>query len=220
LGNLIVRTHHAYDEADGLYKKALEINPKNAEAYIGLAAIAGDLLKDYNGAQQNLLKAITLLDTRSSHAHDLLGQLFENKLNRLAEARKEYESAIALDPSNAEAHYHLGLLLLATGKPKLPPDEAVAHIKKAAELSPSVSLYKTKLGWILLTRYKDSASAKDLFKKAIEANIADSEAHFRLGMLLIEKGERKGGEAELRTAHEQNPSDADIDSAYARFVGH
>lgn len=220
LGDLLIRTRHAYDDADALYKKALVTNPKNAEAYLGLACIAGDLLKDYASAQQDLQKAITLLDTRSSHAHDLLGQLFERKLNRQAEAAKEYGAAIALNPSNAEAHYHLALLLLATGKPKVVPDDALAHFKKAAELAPQRSQYKTKLGWVLLSRYKDTPAAKDLFKGAIDTNIADSEAHFRLGLLLIEKGERKSGESELKIAHEQDPRDSEIEAAYSRYVSH
>jgi tetratricopeptide (TPR) repeat protein len=220
LGDLLIKTRHAYDDADPLYKKALENNPKNAGAYIGLATISGDLLKDYLSAQQNFSKAITLLDNKSSHAHDLLGQLFENKLNRLAEARKEYESAIALEPNNAMAQYHLGMLLLATGKPKVAPDDALVHFKKAAELAPEVSLFKTKLGWVLLTRYKDPQTARELFTKAIEANIADSEAHYRLGMLLIDKGERKAGENELKTAHQQDPRDSEIDAAFSRFANH
>jgi len=100
------------------------------------------------------------------------------------------------------------------------PDDALAHFKKAVELAPQISQYKTKLGWVLLSRYKDSPGAKDLFKGAIESNIADSEAHYRLGLLLIDKGERKSGESELKIAHEQNPRDSEIEAAYSRYVGH
>ena len=84
---------------------------------------------------------------------------------------------------------------------------------------PTNSLYRTKIGYVEQQYLKKYKEAEQDYRKAIELNLADAEAHYRLGMLLIEKfGQRRGGEQELRTAYEQNSGDAEIKAAYERFV--
>lgn len=219
LGDLLITQHGAYSDADTLFKRALQLNPRNANALIGLSRISDELMKDYAGADQYLRKAIILLDKQSSHAHDLLGVLLKQKLHRIAEAQKEFETALELDPKNAAANFHYGMLLLETAKPKVAPDKALAHLKAACTYDPSNSIYWTKLGYVSLSSYKDHKTAMENFRKAIDLNLGDSEAHYRLGMLLIEKyGERKSGEKELKTAREQNPKDKEIETAFTRYV--
>ena len=57
-------------------------------------------------------------------------QLFAD--HRLEAARKEYEAAIKIQPSLAEAHYNLALTLEQLGNPK----EARHHYLEAANLAP------------------------------------------------------------------------------------
>jgi hypothetical protein len=47
-----------------------------------------------------------------------------------------------------------------------------------------------------------------------------SEAHLKMGVLLIERfGMRKTGDDELRIAYQQDPADPDIKAAFVRYVG-
>lgn len=206
-----------YDEADPLFKKCLDLDGRCAEARVGLATIFADLYHNYSGAQDELKKALTLNDKLAS-AHVKLGEVYYHNLNRPSDAKLEFDAAIASDPNNAEAHYELGMLLAQTNK--LKADDALKEIQKAAELNPKKAIYEAKLGWLQETFYKEHKKAEEHYRKAIELNNTCSEAHFHLGMLMIEKfGLRKGGSEEVRIAYQQNPDDPEIKAAFSRFVG-
>jgi Tfp pilus assembly protein PilF len=87
------------------------------------------------------------------------------------------------------------------------------------DLNPKESSYKTALAYIQISHYKQFKSAEQLLRQALEANLSDSQAHYRLGMLLIEKlGLRKEGESELKTALSQDPENREIKTAVERFA--
>ncbi len=220
LASLLISRRKVYDEADDLYRKAFAANPRNAYAVLGLGNIKSELYKDYAGAEAEYKKALTL-EPKLALAHDLLGQLYDGKMSRDAEAKKEYEKALECDPHWGLAHFHLAMLIMKTVKEKdlNSPNLAVAQLQMAVELEPSTSLYKTKLGWLNSTYLKKYQEAEADFRKAIELNLSDWEAHLRLGLLLIERlSQRKAGEAELKTAMSQNPDDPEVKSACDRFV--
>ena len=218
LADLIIEKRKAYDRADEEYKKAIALNPRNAQAHLGLAKIQCDLFHNYPQAQDELQKAIAI-NPGYSDAYLQLGLLLDQKMGRWEEAQQQYKKAIAADPKNAYAHYYLGMLFLERNKTKT-ADETVSEIKQAIAIDPTVSIFHTKLGWLLSDKYKNHKEAKAEFQQAIDHNITDCEAHYRLGMLLIEKfGERKAGARELKTAVEQSPGDRDIKAAFDRF-GH
>lgn len=215
-GDLLLKKR-VFDEADGQYRKALETNPKNAEAYLGLAQIQCQLYKNYNGAIDELNKALAIRPAYS-RAQDLMGIVYHRNLSRHEEARKAFQAAIASDAKAAEPHYHLGMLMLEEVKKKS-PDAVLAEFQAAMNLSPNTSMYHTRVGQMYSEYYKKFKEAEAEYRKAIELNIADSEAHYRLGMLMIEKfNQRKDGEKELRTAYEQNPKDPSIKAAFERFA--
>ncbi|HEY9682421.1 MAG TPA: tetratricopeptide repeat protein [Oculatellaceae cyanobacterium] len=206
-----------YDEADVMFKKALEQDGRCAEARVGLATIFADLYHNYTGAQDELMKALNLNDKLSS-AHEKLGEVYYHNMNRPSDAKLEFSAAIACDPSNAEAHFQLGMLLAQTEKTKA--EEAQSEIEKAIKLNSENAIYETKLGWIKETFFKSHKEAEEHYKRAIALSSTCSEAHFRLGMLMIEKfGLRKSGSEELRIAYQQNPNDPEIKAAFLRFVG-
>jgi len=75
------------------------------------------------------------------------------------------------------------------------------------------------MGHLISTDFKEYKESEQLLRKACDLNFADSDAHYYLGMLLIEKfNQRKSGEAELKIAFEQKPDDKQIKAAYERFV--
>lgn len=220
LASLLVSKRKTYDEADDLYRKAFAANPRNAMALVGLGNIKSQLYKDYAGAEAEYKKALTL-EPNLAVARDLLGQLYDAKMGRDTEAAREYEKAIECDNRFAQAYFHSAMLIMKTIKEKdtTSPARAMAKLQKCVELEPTNSLYRTKLGWIRASYLKKYQEADADFRKAIEINLSDSEAHLRLGLLLIEKlGQRKAGESELKTAMSQNPDDAEIRTAFERFV--
>lgn len=221
LGDLLVLKKKVYDEADDHYKKALAVNPKNAMALVGLARIKAELYQDYAGSEAELKKAI-VIDPNLKLAYNMLGLLYQKNLNRYVESKQSFEKALQIDPKYAAPHFNLAMLVLSRSGEKgneNAPLLALDHLKKAAEVDPSNSLYRTKMGYVQQQYLKKYKEAEQEYRKAIELNLADAEAHYRLGMLLIEKfGQRRGGEQELRTAYEQDSKDAEIKAAYERFV--
>lgn len=216
-GNLLIDRRQVYDEADNQFRKALQSNPKNALAHLGLARVKSELYKDYAGCEAELKKAI-VLDPKLSQAYDMIGDVMWKGLGRYADAKQSYRKAIEVDPENASAHYHLAVLMLERMKENS-PEAVLDELQKAVKFGPGVSVYQTKLGWVLQTYLKKFKEAEAAYRKAIEINIADSEAHLRLGLLLIEKfGQRKLGERELRTAQEQNPGSPEVKDAFERYV--
>ncbi|MBX9690533.1 MAG: tetratricopeptide repeat protein [Candidatus Obscuribacterales bacterium] len=217
LGYLLILQRSVYDEAYDQFKKALATNPRNAMAQVGIARIKAELYRDFPGAETDIKKALTL-DPNLVLAYNLLGQLYQKNMGRYAEAKQSYEKALQIDPKYAEAHYQLAMLLLERPKEN-PPILILDHLKKAAEADGSKSRYHTRIGYVQQTFFKKYTEAQEEYNKAIAINLADSEAHNRLGLLLIEKfGQRKAGEKEIRTAHEQDPNNPDIRAAYERYV--
>lgn len=218
LADLLVEHRKIYDESNELYLKALKLNPKNAEAHFGLATIKERLFKDPHGAEAELRAALAI-SPKFAAAHDALGQVQEKFQGKLGDARESYKLALAADPSYAPALYHLGLINWQKFKAEKKLNEAKADLEKACALDPKTSTYTTALACLLSTEFKDHKKAKELLEQSTKVNYADSDAHYRLGMLLIEKfGQRKAGEQEIKTAYEQNPNDKDIKAAYERFV--
>lgn len=215
LADLLVSRRKIYDQSYDQYKQALKINPKNARAYVGLAVIQVELYKNNLEAEKELRKALAI-DPGYSHAHDLLGVVLSRLLDRHAEAKKAFEAALAADAKNADAEYHYAQLLM---KQNAGPDEIRKRLARAITIAPQNSAYKTALARLLSEKFKDRKAAEQLYRQAIESNIGDSEAHFRLGMLLIEHlGRRKEGETELTTASKQDPANHEIKAAVERFV--
>jgi tetratricopeptide (TPR) repeat protein len=225
LGNLLVDYRKVYDESDEQFKKALRINPKNCSAYIGLGHIDTILYKNYKSAEQNFKKAITIQES-NSYAHDQLGQLYFENMQFLAEAQTEFEKAIKYDANNALAHYHLGALLSSQLKDndnnkekwRALVDRSRKELESAIALDPGNSLYQATLAnlYVLDKQYK---AAEPIYRKALESNITDADAHCKFGLLLIEHlNKRTEGEAELKRAHALKPEEKGIQTVYERYV--
>jgi len=214
LADCLLNYKKIYNESDDLYKRALKVNLKNASAHLGIARVQELLFKNYKGAEEEIRAALAI-DPRFSLAHERLGVLLE-KLGKPGDARLAYQAAIDTDPDNAQANYLLAILVWEQFHNS---QEAKKLLERATALQPLNSTYLTAMGKWTAIEAKQYKDAEKLLRKATEINFADTEAHYQLGMLLIEKlGARKAGEAELKTAYEQNPEDKLVKAAYSRFV--
>jgi len=100
-------------------------------------------------------------------------------LNRVEEARAEYERCVALDPKMAEAELNLGILLLEKDTAA-----AVPPLRRAVDLMPSQSRPRFLLG-VALERSGDLAGAAESFESASHLNSSDTEALIHLGEVYL-----------------------------------
>jgi tetratricopeptide (TPR) repeat protein len=91
---------------------------------------SASLEQDEGYAEQLLLEALER-DANRSMAHYAMG-ILRRLQNRLGEARAESETAIELDPNNANAFRQLGLTLMWLGLPQA----AINNVEKGIRLSP------------------------------------------------------------------------------------
>ena len=130
-------TTHA--EAASAFERALEIDPANVDAKLGVATIlisnVGTGLSHATGqdgarAERLLMEAIEQ-NPDSSRVYEALGTLRRIQ-NRLDESRIELARAITLDRNNAHALLQLGETLMFLGRPA----EAIPVIESSIRLDP------------------------------------------------------------------------------------
>lgn len=140
----------------GYFKRAVQVDPRYALAYAGLAE-AYIMMSGFGfvaprkimpKAKRAVIRALES-DNQLTEAQTSLGLVLSNFDWNWQEGEKAYRRAIEFSPDNAAAHHYYSILLAKTGR----LDQAVAEIKKAFEIDP-ISLH------IHLARAKISYFAK------------------------------------------------------------
>jgi len=125
-----------YQLARRMFAKAIELDPRYARAYAGIADCDSFLFLSYHlnvdidGILATTAKALAL-DDRLSEAHASRGVALSLG-QRYEEATAEFEQAIALDPNSFEAHYLYARACFAQGK----IERAAALYERASEIRP------------------------------------------------------------------------------------
>jgi TolB-like protein/Tfp pilus assembly protein PilF len=202
------------------YERALELDPGNVEAIVGVANVdltlgATHLTDDrpalFSAAETNVLHALSLAPDHAG-AHLALGFISIFK-NCAARGIAECERALAINRNSGSAHGTMGFGKYCMGRAV----ETEGHVLEALRLSPRdinaywwifcVGLAKLQLGAV--------AEAVDWFRRSIEANRNLSIAHFHLAAALALFGSidqaRDAVQAGLRL---------DPDFTLRRFVAH
>jgi TolB-like protein/Flp pilus assembly protein TadD len=132
-------TKPGFDEAEAMFRRAIEIEPGLARAHAGLAYV--QLLNSFYrgpverphliGEAMQAAKTAVALDNRDTLSRCMLGRVYCLQ-QRYDDAGEELEEAIAINPSFAQAHFALAFTLVWMGR----CDEAVALIDTACALSP------------------------------------------------------------------------------------
>jgi adenylate cyclase len=197
-------------EAQGAFEQALEIDQGSVDARIGIATVlvrkfdegwGPPCPEDEARAEQFLLEALEH-DTNRSTAHYAMGML-RRVQNRLAEARIEFETTIALDRNHARSFFRLGQTLMYLGR----PETGIPHIEKAIRLNPrdpNIARPYANLGLChLLLGHVDEAI--DLLEQARAANPRFYWIHHLLAGALGFKGDLDEARAALAEAIKLNP---------------
>ena len=139
------------------FRKAIEVHPAFAEAYLLLGRAYMDLVR-WKEAQLALEKAI-LQDDKLAGAHLALGACY-NEQKDFAAAEKALLRGLELDAESAEGHYELGKTYWALGRWQ----EAEPHARRAVTLRPDFAPVHVLMGNILL-RKRDAPAALQEFKE-------------------------------------------------------
>src|SRR5262249_19627881 len=102
------------DEAMTAYRRAIELDGKNANAHYNLAESFYDR-GQMEQAVAEYHRAIEAEPAAGMHSHNKLGLVLEGR-GQVQEAMAEYRRAIARDPRASEPHHNLGKLLAAQGQ--------------------------------------------------------------------------------------------------------
>jgi tetratricopeptide (TPR) repeat protein len=158
--------------------------------------------QDYAGAVRNYQDYLAKKPDDAIVHYDL-GYVY-SALNRPADAKSEYEHAIALDPKMAAAYLNLGLTTLDTD-----PAAAVAALEKAADLSPQDA--RTK--WVLGTTLEKTGKlpeAIEQYQAARKLDDTDFKIRLSLGHVLLSAGRASDAETEYRAALTLHASDHEL----------
>jgi adenylate cyclase len=214
LGN---RSMAALNEAEGLYGKALELDPENVDALIGRGAVLAtrmfnfryilglteDQISETCAAANVFLDAGLRLRPGSALAHSYKGLAYGAGL-RWHEAMQEDDVALSLDPNLTPAYNNRANAFSALGQ----PERALVEIGEAirrSPLDPQLGIWNLVLGraYLLLGRW-DQAIEANLKARAQQTGFIN--IHLALAAAYAEQGDRKGAEASLADALALRPN--------------
>ncbi len=162
--------------------------------------------QDYAGAVRNYQDYLAKKPDDAIVHYDL-GYVY-SALNRPADAKGEYEHAIALDPRMGAAYLNLGLTMLDND-----PSAATGFLEKAAQLSPQDARTKWVLG-TALERTGNFAAAIEQYQAARKLDDADFKIRLSLGHALLNAGRASDAESEYRAALTLHASDLELAEAH------
>ena len=102
----------------------------------------------------------------------------EQEADRPDDALESYRRAVRIDPSHADAHVRLGLLLQTLGEHRA----AAAHYEAALTVAPYHATAAYRLGRVRI-RLRDPAGAVAALEQAIEADPDLADAHYEVAQL-------------------------------------
>lgn len=194
-------TAGAYEQTITLCAHALALNPNQAQ-WIHLLGLAYFRRNDLANAQKQLDLATTLTPSDATLWSNL-GAVHEAQAHtELAES--SYRHAIHLNNNFANAHTHLGYLLITLDR----LDEAGEHCKRAVILKPQARITNFNYAfWLFCTRQFEQTLS--FVKSALDASPKHAPTWYLLGQIWRELGNfEKASEAYLR-AVELDPMQAD-----------
>jgi tetratricopeptide (TPR) repeat protein len=179
-----------------LQLKALELDPRLAQAHINLISLYGRLGKAAE-AEAQYREAIALAPN-AFEAYYNFG-VFCYAANRHAEARAAFSRALAINPNSADAHNNMGALLQEDGK----VEDAAEEFRKAIQLQPGLRLAHFHLGRIYANQRRWSSAIEQLRQAADGDDEATPTYLYALGATQARAGDSSGAASMLAAAREK-----------------
>ena len=184
-------------EAADLLREALEKDPSNVDAYLGLAIVSS---ASFDGkATFYLAKALTL-DPKRADAHELLASVaLENDDRDVALA--EADKAIALESDALDAMaVHAAIELVNERSPDV-------WISKITAINPHYGEAYARIAHLLELHYRQD-DAVTYYRKAVEAQPDFWAGHSALGIGLMRMGQQEEAQKELELSYNNGYRDA------------
>ena len=185
--------------------KSLELNIRNAEAH-KILGLDFTIVEDYDRATTELEQAAALKPD-SAEIRYFLGRVYYTK-NMMPLARREFETAIKLNPTYMKAYDNLALTLEAIGENAA----AVENWQRAIQLCDQQG-EKSEWPYINLAtfynRQNDTQQALHYSQQAIQKNPASGEAYFQLARAYRSRQEWERAAEALEKAIANNPHSAE-----------
>lgn len=184
------------EEAEHVYRKALELEPENALVWGYLGKLLHEDLERYEEAEEAYRRAVELKPD-FHWAWEQFGLLLHKHLGRYEEAEKAYRRAAELGPTCFVVWEHLGQLL---HKHLHRYDEAESAYRTAIRLKPDSDWAWGHLGLLLRDEFERYEEAEDAYRKAIELRPDYAWVWAHLGLLLHMLDREEEAEAAYRKA--------------------
>lgn len=188
-------------EAEALYRQALDVDPANAYAKLLLGALLGNSGRYDEALEQ--CRAFNEARPGDSNG-SLLTALTLRHLNRAKEAETQCRRALEVDPGKANAMLLLGALLGDTGRHA----EALEQFDAINKLLPRDS-QPLRLKGVALEKLGRIPEAEACYRKAVQLNPTDGEAMRPLGMLLARTGRHNEAVEQFRAFNEAYPGNSE-----------
>ncbi len=181
------------EPAIAAHERALEINPKLAQAHINLISLyarAGQFEQAEQHYRAAIVNTPNLADSYFNYGIVLLGR------ERLTEAAAAFQQSLERNPFNAEAHYNYAIIIEREGR----LDEAAKHYQKALENNPQHR--QAHFHWArILVQQENWPAALDHLRQTLTPEDDETPRFtYALGATHIRAGERHKGIPYLQTA--------------------
>jgi predicted O-linked N-acetylglucosamine transferase (SPINDLY family) len=166
------------NEAINAFKRAVQQNPDDAEAYFNLA-LAATAYRDFRAAVKNYEHCLRLNPDHVDAGFNLANTLLQ--LNNLREAIAAYKNVIRLDPQHAQAFNNLGIAQKKCSRMK----EAIQSFHQAIALKKDFAEAYNNLGNAFF-KNKQPSRAIHNYEMAVRINPDYAESYRNLGLLYLE----------------------------------
>jgi adenylate cyclase len=193
------QTREGFPKARKMWEKAIELDPKYAEAYagVGFTYFFEAVFFQSSGSSQALdqayqwaQKAIALNDSEPQ-AYMLLGSLDVTK-RRYDQAISEGQRAVTLAPNSSDGYVWLARILNFSGR----PTEALVAAEKGVRLNPrhpGYCLIMVAGAYMCMGRFEE---ARSTFEQALVIQPNDPAMHMWLAIVDVELGRNDDARAE------------------------
>jgi tetratricopeptide (TPR) repeat protein len=169
---------------------------------------------DAKGAVAQYREAVRI-DPHLPGAHFELGEaILKDSMSEGSQqnAQKEFETALAINPSDAKAEAQLGALFSLHGDVAA----ALSHYQRAAELSPDDPEAQVGLGKVLMSTGEPEKALQHLLA-AVRIDPTNAQAHYRLAQLYRQLARASDAEREMGTFLELRQGEERLRSAYSQI---
>jgi Flp pilus assembly protein TadD len=218
-GRLFLERFNTKDALD-LFTEALQQEPGNAGAYLGMAMESAE---GFDVVAREYAAKAAAADPKLAEAHEFLAEL-DLEDEKIMDAEKEADAAIALSPYQGGSDA-LGAMAIRAAADLLQDKnaDAEAWLAKIRAVNPGYGEGYARVAehMVLNRRYPEGVA---YYRKAVEADPRDWAAHSQLGINLMRLGQEDEPMRELELAYENGQKDvATVDSlrlldSYKNFV--